>query len=205
MPHLLVRHVWIDAARGAELARRRAALPAARHVLSGSDCSTTRGKARDFPTRSWGRSCVACPCHWGSGSATLVSDVAVTEKSDHFRACGTGFHCSSLMGSSSAFPYGAFSFSLPFQPFPTACHGGAHGLWLITPKHLSPFPLAGCSNAVTGLREGGERLTVHMEEEHVSSSHLQLGLSLVLNRKGMSFLCHVSVSPSEPTPSSSHP
>lgn len=56
------------------------------------------------------------PRRWGSGSAALVSDVAVTEKSDRFRACGMGFHCSSLVGSSFVSPCGAFSFSLPFQP-----------------------------------------------------------------------------------------
>lgn len=49
-PHLLIRHVWIYAARDAELACCRATLPPARHVLSGSDCSTTCGKARDFPS-----------------------------------------------------------------------------------------------------------------------------------------------------------
>lgn len=80
------------------------------------------------------------PRRWGSGSAALVSDVAVTEKSDRFRACGTGFHCSSLVGSSFVSPCGAFSFSLPFQPLPGACHGGVMGSYSLlmgTGVHLS--------------------------------------------------------------------
>lgn len=103
---------------------------------------------------------MAHPRHWGSGSAALVSDVAVREKSDRFRACGSGFHRSSLVGSSFVSPYGAFSFSLPFQPLPGTCCGGARGLWLITSEHPSPFvflaraPLVGCSNQLGGRGEG---------------------------------------------------
>lgn len=103
---------------------------------------------------------MACPCCWGSGSAAMVSDVALTKKSDHFRVCGIGFHCSSLMGSSFVSPYGAFGFSLLFQPLPGACCGDAPGLWPIASEHpsLSVFltraPLLGCSKQLGGKREG---------------------------------------------------
>lgn len=123
-----------------------------------------------------------CPQCWASASAA-----ALTEKSDHFRACGTGFHCSSLMGSSFVSPYGAFSFSLPFQPFPSTCCGGAHGLWLIISEQPCPFvllaraPLAGCSIQPGGKGEG---LTIPVEQEHVPSSPLWHSLSLALNHRG---------------------
>lgn len=48
MPRLLPGHVWLHAARDAELARRRAALPPARHVLPGADRPATRGKDQAF-------------------------------------------------------------------------------------------------------------------------------------------------------------
>lgn len=67
----------------------------------------------------------------------MVSDVTVTEKSDHFRVCGAGFHRSSLMGSFFVSPYGAFGFSLLFQPFPGAACADTHGLWLITSEDPS--------------------------------------------------------------------
>lgn len=132
LPRLLLGHVWLHAARDAELARGRAALPAARHVLPGADCPTARGKDEaslpcpslpfpSLPALGWEPR--GCPQRWDGGSAAPRSDVAVTEKSNHFRACGAGFHCSSLMGSSFVSPYGAFSFSLPFQPF------SKHLLW----------------------------------------------------------------------------
>lgn len=137
--------------------------------------------------------------------------MAVTEKSDRFRACGTGFHCSSLMGSSFVSPYGAFSFSLPFQPFPSTCCGGARGLWLIISERPCPFvllaraPLVGCSIHPGGKGEG---LTILGEQEHVASSPLWHGLSLALNHKGRKdhpLLRVGSLLPSEPSPCSSHP
>lgn len=61
-PRLLFRHVWLHAARDAELARGRAVLPPARRVLSGADCPTTCGKAEPFlPYHLQGGSHVGVP------------------------------------------------------------------------------------------------------------------------------------------------
>jgi len=139
---------------------------------------------------------VGRPRRWGSGSAAPVSDVAVTEKSDRFRACGTGFHRSSLVGSSFVSPHDAFSFSLHFQPLLGACR--ACGLWLGTSEH--PRSVASWGEhpwlgAATSLGERGS-WAIRVEQEHVASSLLRHGLSLALNHKGRSVLSCVGLAAS---------
>lgn len=138
------------------------------------------------------------PCPRGVGAAWHVTVIgAVTQKSGCFRACGMGFHHSSLMASSFVSPYGAFIF---FSPFPASswwCSWFSGSSLLSTQVHLSSWQEHPWLDGANSLEGKGEAV-IHMEQEPPAL------FGMALNHRGMSIVSCVWPY-HEPGPCSSHP